>query len=840
LAVEFSFSFPLPQGLHARPAGIIQECAERNAAAVYWDNRRTGATADAKSVLALIGSDTLHNDPCRIRVEGPSEREALAELRHLLTEVLPRKEAEAAAAQAAPAGGGNIPRILALEGALYFAGVPASAGVVRGPVFIHAAAPELDPARLESSGWPGQENAAFIAAAEALESEMRSRLAQSADKTERAVLEAHLAIVRDRAFRAKVAEFIGSGGCGAAEAVRRAGRFFGESMQASRSVYIRERMADIRDVARRLIGFIAGGLETEAELRLASPAVLAADDLPPSKFLALPKGKLLGVVLERAGVTSHTLILCRARGLPAITGCEGILRHLKPGEEIFLDGGRGVVVPSPAGAVARYFEREADAEARRRAKRREHAALPGMTADGRRIEVAANIGDPEEMAGAWEDGAEAVGLFRTELLLLGRATPPSEEEQYAVYARAAREAGGRPVIVRTFDIGGDKPVPFLALPAEGNPFLGNRGIRLYNQSEGLIRAQLRAILRAAALGPLKVMFPMVATVDEVLMMKDLLGQVKANLAAEGAPHRADVEVGIMVEVPSAALFVDRFSEHVDFFSVGSNDLLQYVFAADRGNPAVRALNRPHHPAFLRLLKSVVDEAHGQGRRVGLCGEMAGSGRWLPLLVGLGFDELSMTPAAIAGIKSALRALSLVECEHLVRAALESARPEDVDALLDTFEAGAAPAELITREMARLHSASASRAEALQELGEMMESAGRVESRAALETALWQREDTFSTGIGFGAAIPHCQTAAARGANVAFLRFGAPFDWDGTGGEPVDFAVMLALPAGGSASRDHLRLLARLSRRLAHEEFREALRTASDEDDVVDLISAALK
>jgi len=829
----------LPQGLHARPASLIQERAERFSADIFWDNLRTGVTADAKSVLALIGSDTLYNDPCRVRVAGLSEREAMAELCHLIAEVLPKREAEAEAAQIAPPAGQNIPRILALERALFFAGVPASAGVVRGPVLIYDPALEHDACEPESRGSPNEENEAFLGAAQALEDDLRRRLEQTGDKTERALLEAHLAIVRDRAFRAKVGEIIGSGVCGAAAAVDKAGRRFGEALRASRSVYIRERLADIRDVTRRLMALIGGGTPSETDIKLLSPAVLVADDLPPSKFMSLAKDRLLGLVLESAGVTSHTLILCRGRGIPAVTGCDGIRRRLQPGEDVYVDGGRGLVVPSPARPVVRYFEREAEADKRRTTLRRENAARPAMTADGLKIEIAANIADPEELAGAWNDGAEAVGLFRTELLLLDRTAPPDEEEQFAVYARAAREAAGRPVIVRTFDIGGDKPVPFLALPAESNPFLGNRGIRLYNQWESLVLAQLRALLRAAVLGPLKIMFPMVATVDEVAAMKDRLGRIRDELAAEGVPHRGDIEIGIMVEVPAAALLIDRFSEHVDFFSVGSNDLLQYVFAADRGNPAVRDLNQPHHPAFLRLLKSVVDEAHGRGRWVGLCGEMAASRRWLPLLVGLGFDELSMSPAAIPDIKSALCVLNATECRRVALEAAGLSRTTDVEALLESFEAERAPGELITRELVRLRSGSSSRVDALQEFAAMMESAGRARSRADLESALWQREDTFSTGIGFGAAIPHCQTQAVRAASVAFLRFAAPFDWDGTGGEPVEFAVMLALPSGGGASRDHLKILARLSRRLAHEEFRDALRKEAEESEILGAINAAL-
>jgi fructose-specific PTS system IIA-like component len=454
------------------------------------------------------------------------------------------------------------------------------------------------------------------------------------------------------------------------------------------------------------------------------------------------------------------------------------------------------------------------------------------------VEIAANIGDPEELARAWADGAEGVGLFRTELMLMGRSEAPGEEEQYGIYARLARESGGRPIIIRTFDIGGDKPLPFLALPAEANPFLGCRGLRIYERHADLIGSQLRALLRAAALGPLKIMIPMVATVDEILAVKALIAAAEAKLGEAGVPHRPGVELGMMVEVPSAALLVDRFAEHVCFFSVGSNDLLQYFFAADRGNPAVRPIGRPEHPAFLRLLRMIVDAAHAKGRWVGLCGEMASSVRVLPLLVGLGFDELSMNAAAVPEIKARLGALDMNGCQALLRTSAELDRAAAVGQLLDAFVRPAADAPLIVPALVNLRSDSRSKAEVFQELAFMMEDAGRTTNRAEVEETFWKRESTGSTGLGFGVAIPHGQTAAVGTVSVGMMRFTAPFLWDSNDEEPVDLAFMLVIP-GGEWSLDHQKLLARLSRRIVHDEFRAALRAAPDEEAVVRLMAEAL-
>lgn len=836
MACEFEFAFPLPQGLHARPAGLIQEKAETFPGEVVWENLRNGLAADAKSVLSLVATDTQFRDPCRVRIGDPADEKAQAELRALILEALPK--AEARAEEAAPASAGDVPRILVLERAVYFQGSPAGPGIVRGWVVVHDPAVDPGEERAGDLRSPREELEAFAAAVEALDAELRRRRDESPDGTEKAVLAAHRAILRDRAFGAKVREILAGGRHGAAAAVARAGRHYGDLLQASRSAYLRERMADIRDVTRQLIARIGGGAAPDPEVRLERPSILVAEDLAPSVFLALDRTMLRGLILEKAGVTSHTLILGRARGIPAMTGCPGILGKLRTGEEVLLDGGRGFAVPAPSFQVARYYEREEAAERGHSVRRQAKARLPGRTADGRTVEIAANIGDPNELATAWAEGAEGVGLFRTEVLLLGRRTPPDEEEQTAVYSRLAAESGGRPVIVRTFDIGGDKPLPFLALPAEGNPFLGCRGVRLYERQADLISTQLRALLRAAAAGPLKIMVPMVAVADEILRTKELLARAREDLASAGVLHWPDVEVGIMVEVPAAALFIDRLADHVDFFSVGSNDLLQYVFAADRGNPVVRALNDPSHPAFLRLLQSIVDQAHARGKWVGLCGELASDVRLLPLLVGLGFDELSMVPPRIPEIKARLRTLDSEACRALVGSAVRAASAREVGEELETFAAAGPREALITPALVNLRSDSRSKVEVLQELAALMEAADRAGRRADIETALWRREDTFSTGIGFGVAIPHCQTPAVRSASIGFLRFEEPVAWDAADGQPVDMALMLAIPAAGP-SRESLKYLARISRRLVHEDFRDSLRTAADADEVVRLVAEAV-
>jgi fructose-specific PTS system IIA-like component len=442
-----------------------------------------------------------------------------------------------------------------------------------------------------------------------------------------------------------------------------------------------------------------------------------------------------------------------------------------------------------------------------------------------RIEIAANVGSTAELEPAWRNGAEAIGLFRSEMLFLDRELPPDEDEQYAVYSQALLSARGRPVIIRTLDVGGDKPLPFLRLEREENPFLGRRAVRFYGQHEELVRCQLRALLRAACSGNLKIMVPMVTGVEEIRLVRRLLAAAAAELRERKVPHREKVELGIMVETPAAALFIDRLGLEADFFSIGSNDLLQYVLAADRGNARLKGLYDPLHPAFLRLLRQAATQARRCRRRLGLCGEMAGRIELLPLLVGIGFNEVSMAPGRIPAAKERLAELESGECRALLRRVLAAADATTAAGLLGEFNARGEAGEAISAELVRLDSPCRTPGEAIKELCCLLELSGRVGNSAALEDAVWKREEAYATDLGFGFSLPHGKAAAVKSASIAFLRSRKPFHWS-PAGTPVQAVLLIAVPEKAQGE-EHLRLIARLSRRLMHEEFRAALLAARD-------------
>ncbi|HRD01717.1 MAG TPA: phosphoenolpyruvate--protein phosphotransferase [Candidatus Saccharicenans sp.] len=838
MAVEFTFDFPLPLGLHARPATFIQEYCRNFSGQIIFENLRHGRKGDPKSILSLITSDTQFGDLCRIVISGEGEKEFAANFKRFLVEDLKLKEEKAL--EIAPAAGALIPRLVLAEKEIYLTGQPASPGIVSGDVFLLEAGYDWENLLAEEkSRQPVSHQAekeAFGLARRRVQQEIE-RLLPEKNGVERNILQAHLSIITDPAFIERVMTLIEKDRCQASQAIYRAAEEFSHQLLEAKSQYLRERAADIQDVTGRLLEQMGTPAPVRLKAGLNQPAIIVAEDLFPSDFLSLRPELVQGLILEKAGQTSHTLIMARSQAIPAVTGVDQASRRLRAGEEVILDGNRGVIVVSPGENVRRYYQRELETESLLLKRRRQQAALPGLTADGQKMEIAANIGRPEELDKAWRDGAEGVGIFRTELLLYGQPVLPTEEEQYLLYKRVAEEASGRPVIIRTFDIGGDKPIPSISLPQEPNPFLGYRGIRIYQENYELFRHQVRAILRAAVFGQLKIMFPMVGLVEEVYWLKEKMTEFSEELKAEGLPFKDRIETGIMLEVPSVALLADKFAQEVDFFSVGSNDLIQYFFAADRSNPKVRYLSQPLNPALLRLLKGAIEQAHKKGKWVGLCGEIASDSSLTPVFAGLGFDELSMSSGFIPEVKAVLSRLKIDDCRELVAEAMEAATAAENEELLQQFYQEHFCQEVISPELVDLGADCQSKAEVLQEIAIKLQLAGRVDNRARFEQALWKREDDVATDIGFSLAIPHCQSEAVRTPSIVVLKLKQPVDWESKEDQPVDLIISLAIPAGEKVSQK-LALLPKLSRKLIYEDFREALRRAQDPGEVVSLIKQA--
>ncbi|WP_158736652.1 phosphoenolpyruvate--protein phosphotransferase [Alteribacillus sp. YIM 98480] len=445
--------------------------------------------------------------------------------------------------------------------------------------------------------------------------------------------------------------------------------------------YMKERAADIRDVSQRVLLHLLG-IENTSLASIQDETVVIAEDLTPSDTAQLNLDYVLGFAADIGGRTSHSAIMARSMEIPAVVGTKEATASISTGDTIIVDGMEGNVLINPEESVIETYKEKLNDYLRQKEEWAKLVNEPSVSTDDHRVELAANIGTPEDMDGVLSNGAEGIGLYRTEFLYMGRNELPKEEEQFEAYKEVLERMEGKPVVIRTLDIGGDKELPYLDLPKELNPFLGFRAIRLCLEETDMFRTQLRALLRASAFGTLKIMFPMVATVEEVREAKAILGDVKQELIKEGHVVSEEVEVGIMVEIPSTAVAADIFAKEVDFFSIGTNDLIQYTLAADRMSEKVAHLYQPYHPAILRLIKNVIDAAHKEGKWAGMCGEMAGEETAVPLLLGLGLDEFSMSATSVLPARSQIRQLSKKQAETLAEEAIQLSTADEVAALVN--------------------------------------------------------------------------------------------------------------------------------------------------------------
>lgn len=837
MAFEFDFTFPLLHGLHARPASVLQETAAAHLPSVSLINRRNGAVANAKSVLSLVAADVRLADPCTLVVEDDNGRPAFDAMVAFISDVFPGCDEPLPDVETSSSEGVLVPRILFNLSVHFHRGRAVSPGLGEGLAVVVGSGALPSGIPKQSAGSEAEIRLVSSAIAE-VSDQIAARLANGANATEQAILKAHIAIVRDPEFLDTVTGAIQKEGLSAGGAIALAERHYAAMLGASESAYLRERALDVRDVSGQLLRAAYPDAVDDAGPALTEPGVVVADDLTPSEFLALDRSLLRGLVMSDGGATSHTVILARAFGVPCVTGVRDATTVLPTGLPLLVDARRGIVIPNPTPPVQRYYALERDRDNRRAESLTRFITADSHTADGKPLQVAANVATPEEATSAFANGAEGIGLFRTEMLFMDRETPPDEEEQFRAYADVVRAAGDKTVIIRTLDIGGDKPVPYLKLPHEENPFLGYRAIRFYTEFSGLLKSQLRAILRAAALGNVHVMFPMVSCVEEVRAAKSLLADAKAELVAAGAKHR-DVKVGIMVEVPSVAFIIPQLSAEVSFFSIGTNDLTQYTLAVDRGNRKVAGLYSNLHPAFLATLKKIVDDAHTQRRWVGMCGEMGGMERFAPLLVGLGLDEISMGGPGVPAMKAAVAACDSADCVKLVEKCVAQSTVKEVEGVLGDFAASAREAGIVGEDITILTSSAQSREEAIKELVDCLYLAGRVSNPDTVEEAIWLREDVFSTGIGHGFAIPHCKSPDVTANSVGVLRLKDPIDWKKTlDDEPVRILLMLAIRESDHAD-EHLKIFAKLARKIMHEEFRQRLLSEEDPAALVAFIEESI-
>ena len=648
-----SRSVPLPNslGLHARPAAILAAAARAFQSEVSLV--RGSTEVNAKSVVAILGFETRLGDTLQIKATGPDAAKAAEALVDLLAEgcgeapgqPLANPPAQASAPRAVAAGPGEL------------TGVAAAPGLALGQVFQYRPK-ALDV--IEAGADPVQERTHLEAAlhdARLQIDAIKARVPPGTDPAKAGILSAHQELLLDPELAAQALALI-TAGKSAAFAWRSAYLASAAQLAGLESPLLRERANDLRDVGRRVLALLTGSVQ--ARLQAPPDSILIAEELSPSEAAQLDRTKVLGLCTTTGGPTGHMAILARSLGIPAICGIDAAALALADQTLVVLDGAKGILKCQPSAGEQAKAKDSIDRQTLQRAQEREAAQKPAVTTDGFTMEVAANIRSAQEAQEAVAAGAEGVGLLRSEFLFMDRDTAPTEAEQAAEYCAVARILGpGRKLVIRTLDVGGDKPLSYLPLPSEANPFLGLRGVRVSLERPELFRTQLRAILGAAPLGDLHIMFPMVATLEELRAARTMLSEEAQNLGRSA-------KVGVMIEVPSAVLIADALAQEADFFSIGTNDLTQYCMAMDRGHPQLARQADALHPSVLKLIGLTVEGAHKHGKWVGVCGGLASELLAIPALLGLGVDELSVSVPVIGAVKARLSGLSKAECQDLAR------------------------------------------------------------------------------------------------------------------------------------------------------------------------------
>ncbi|MBV8044043.1 phosphoenolpyruvate--protein phosphotransferase [Pluralibacter sp.] len=809
--LKIRFTCPLPNGLHARPASALEQRVNAFGARVLIVNLRNERQADARSVLAMIGTDILHQDPCELVITGDDEAAAHQALQQFITQEFADCDEPVMQTQRFPET--PLPVFLAQTRAETLRGNGVSAGLAQG-VALYPGVPDLYRlAGQEASTAPEVQHDALQAALQQVRMQLSDAL-HHAQGDAAAVLQAHAKLLEDDLF--ETALLAVRPARNALASLAQALDEISAPLRESRSTYLQQRVLDVQDLGLRLAAHLCDQPLMPETVLLQDTIVISPVPITPGQFLALRGPHLKGVVMGAGGETSHTVILARSFGIPLLSVGPAEIGRIRSNEPLMLDTRYGVAVLSPDVQAQCWYQLEEEKRQRLNQRLQPLLQRPGATQDGEPVTVLANIALAAEADAAFAAGAEGIGLFRTEMLFCERAAPPDEDEQYQAYRHVLEQAQGRKVVIRTLDIGGDKPCDYLVMPSEANPFLGWRGIRLYPAFMAVVSSQMRALLRASVAGPLHIMAPMVTTLEEVKWLREQFQHTEAQLHDEGIAT-GSWSLGIMAEVPSVLYLLEKAAAYIDFVSIGSNDLMQYFLACDRGNSQVRHLYNYFDPAFLQLLAEMTVRAQRAGIAMSLCGEMGGDPSALALLLGAGLRQLSMSASRIAAVKARLTSLTLAHSEQILAQALACESAQAVTVVLQQ-QTTATVKPVFDPALVFLDCPMTRKAEVIKVLTDNLEVAQRVVSGPDVESAIWQREAIFSTALGFSIALPHCKSAAVVNSSVSVMRLSEPLAWN----DEAEVSLVIMLTVSEQEKGDHMKIFSRLARKLMHAEFRQQL------------------
>lgn len=831
MVLKLEFVCILPNGMHARPANVIENMASEYLCEIFWTNKRTQVRGDAKSVLSIVSTDSLFNDQCLLEFDGLDEDEAYEAFEKFMTEDFINCDEALSDIEDNIDIKSEIPRALRHLNPDSVIGTRVCAGIGIGKLMHLKAFDFHNPKNLPLFRDPISEQKDFDIAV----SRLKNNLQNDTDGLVGEIVNAQIGILKDPKLKDNVSQYIQQKKSVAQALILSVNDICAELAQSS-STYIQERQLDVKDVGLRLLEEIYGSKQFSTDISITEDTIIFAENLTPSQFLSLDKSKLKGLILVHGGQTSHTVILARSFNIPTIVGVYESDLSSYFGQIAIIDADSSIILPHLEKEVEDYYIRELKIKDILQKRQAEFIYKKGRTKDRVALEIGANIASEIEAANAFKLGAEAIGLFRTEMLYMDRNSAPSEDEMYRIYKTTAQAAQGRRVIVRTIDIGGDKPVDFMNIPKEENPFLGYRAVRIYDEFLDLFKNQLRAILRASAFGRLNIMIPMVSSVEEIRWVKNILNEVKQELKAADIRFDYSIPMGIMLEVPSILFLIDILCKEIDFFSIGSNDLTQYLMAVDRDNAKITHLYDSFNPAFIRALNYAVQTIHQNKGWVGICGELGSERKILPLLVGMGIDEVSMSPALIASAKENLSMLDSKRCKEHLNETLQLTTSQDIIAHLDNFAYSDEERPILDEQCVMLNVDINNKEIAIKRMIDNLLLAQRTQKARALEDDIWAREEVFSTGLGFGFAIPHTKSTNIENSTISVARLNQPIKW---GDEEAQLIIMLTLnPKSGGDT--HMKIFSKLARKIMDETFRQQLMEAQDAAYIIEILTKELE
>lgn len=828
--LTITMTCPLPNGIHARPASELELITGQFKSDITLKNIDKQTQANAKSVLSMISADVSFGDKCELSISGEDEEQAY----QILSEFIDNKLAhiDAPLESVAINHTSPLPVFLAQAKPTHRRGKGVSKGIGSGTPIIADSIDLFELAAKEPESTAQEIEHSLTLSRQNVIAQLNQTL-KNAESEAKTVLQAQLKILEDNTFYDSL--FNQPEAKNAPHAVALTCHALSQSLKASSNRYLQERALDIHDICLRYVSSLINR-PIDNEIKLTGDSILVSNGLlTPSKLLSLAGNKLKGIVMGEGGDTSHTVILARSFGIPVVTGIENAVEFVQGQKEAIVDANNGIVVISPNEQTQQYYRLENHKLAQIARRLTQYSNKRVSTTDRVQIDVSANIAIAQEGNIAFSAGADGIGLFRTEMIFCERTHAPEEEEQFQTYKSVLVAMQGKKVVIRTLDIGGDKPCEYLGLPEEENPFLGYRAIRIYPEYMSIFRTQVRALLRASHYGELHVMVPMVSTIEEVKWLNEQFNLIHTELVAENHPI-GNWHLGIMVEVPSAMYILEKAAQWIDFISIGSNDLTQYFFACDRGNKQVGYLYDYLTPSFLALLHDIVSRATNAGLSVSLCGEMAADVNALPLLIGLGLNQLSMSMTAIPKTKETITTLNYADCRTLFNQAINADNSAQVKTLLADFEKTLQIKPVLCADLIQLDVDIHSKAEAIKRLTDNLEINQRVSSGADIEHAIWAREAVFSTALGFSVAIPHCKSDCVIHNSISMLRLAQPINWS----DDVDVSIVFMLTVcEQDGQNSHMHLFSKLARKLMHADFRNSLSEQSDINDILHLLESEL-